>query len=632
MRLIECHIENFGKLSNFDYKFLNGLNTIKQENGFGKTTFASFIKAMFYGMEIKKNTKMLIDRKKYEPWQGGNFGGSIVFEVNGKQYKLERFFGKKEADDTFKVFDLKTNLESNDFGQNIGEEIFKLNKEAYERSTFISGQDIETSMNDSINAKLSNILESENDVNTSEKAILALEEAIKNYKKTGGRGEINEKNLQKTFLIQKIEQSKIDELSLQERKQKYDSIINEIKYKELEKEKYQCLLKEQISIEMKKAKQENYKILKSQLQESENKIKKFKEQVEQKNEFVEKKEYNEQKLEKLNEKITEIEQINKKSKIINIILLISLVLFSIFSIIILFMKKNKSMNIIIAIIEILILIYILIRINSLKNKKQNLLNKKQEKQNIESLLETINSLYKKEQEEKNKDFIRLQEEYNQKKYVLDEFEKNNNINEINDIINYKELNTNYEHEINIITEELNRLSDEKNYIKNQIEILESNLDEVNDLENEMEELEQKIQEMQDSLVILEKTKKYLEKAKEEFSSHYLQEMKESFNKNINIINGKDIKSIMDVNLNVQINERGTNKEIKYFSSGYKDLIYICIRLSLIEALFKEEKPFIILDDPFINLDEEKIKNAIEVINKISKEYQIIYFVCHNSRV
>ena len=195
MKLLKCHIENFGKLSNYDYSFEDGLNTIKEENGFGKTTFASFIKAMFYGMEAKRNTKTLIDRKKYMPWQGGAFGGSIEFEINEKRYRVERFFGKKEADDTFKIYDLLTNLECKDYSENIGEEIFKLNKEAYERSTFISGQSIETSMNDSLNAKLGNILENENDVNTSEQAIDVLDKAIKNYKKTGDRGEINQKIL-----------------------------------------------------------------------------------------------------------------------------------------------------------------------------------------------------------------------------------------------------------------------------------------------------------------------------------------------------------------------------------------------------------------------------------------------------
>ena len=73
MRLIKCHIENFGKLSNYEYKFTDGLNVINELNGWGKTTFAVFIKAMFYGLEsTSKRTTQLTERKKYYPWQGRN--------------------------------------------------------------------------------------------------------------------------------------------------------------------------------------------------------------------------------------------------------------------------------------------------------------------------------------------------------------------------------------------------------------------------------------------------------------------------------------------------------------------------------------------------------------------------------
>ena len=56
-----------------------------------------------------------------------------------------------------------------------------------------------------------------------------------------------------------------------------------------------------------------------------------------------------------------------------------------------------------------------------------------------------------------------------------------------------------------------------------------------------------------------------------------------------------------------------------------------MRLSLIDSLFEKEKPFIILDDPFVNLDENKIKNATNLLKNLSQEYQIVYFICHESR-
>ena len=55
MKLLECHVDNFGKLSNFDYQFSDGLTVIQEPNGFGKSTLAAFIKAMLYGLQFTIN-------------------------------------------------------------------------------------------------------------------------------------------------------------------------------------------------------------------------------------------------------------------------------------------------------------------------------------------------------------------------------------------------------------------------------------------------------------------------------------------------------------------------------------------------------------------------------------------------
>ena len=93
MRLITCHIENFGKLSNYDHVFQQGVNVIHHENGWGKTTLAAFLKAMFYGMtSTTKRSVLENERKKYMPWQGGAYGGSLNFEHNGTSYRIDSFF------------------------------------------------------------------------------------------------------------------------------------------------------------------------------------------------------------------------------------------------------------------------------------------------------------------------------------------------------------------------------------------------------------------------------------------------------------------------------------------------------------------------------------------------------------
>ena len=631
MKLLKCHIENFGKLSNYDYDFQDGINIIKAENGFGKTTFASFIKAMFYGLEGKRNTKVLIDRKKYEPWQGGKFGGNIEFELQGKKYKLERFFEKKEADDIFKLYDLSTNLETKDFSQNIGEEIFKLDKEAYERSSFISGQNMETSMNDSINAKLGNILESENDVNSSEKALKTLDDAIKFYKKTGGRGEINEASLKKSQLEQKLEESKINEKNLEERKLAFEKLKKQISEKIELQEKYRKDLHTINEETAKKAKQEQYKLLKSQLDESKNKLQEFENKNKENLDLQEKIEYNKNKLEKLENKILNIESKIKSNKKICLICMVIAIILAVISLV-LYLKKITVVGIILAGCCLISAFVFVVFSFTIAKTKEILENKNQEKENLETMSKTLNSIMEKQQLENESELSKLSNDYNAKLQNFELFEKQNNIQEFisyepsNITINKEELEQN----LNNLNREINRLNDEKNYIQNHIENLEATLDTF-ELENEIDEITSKIEEMQENLNILEKTKKYLNTAKEQFSSHYLKGMQDSFIKNLEIINGSKIEVNLDVNLNAEVNENGSNKKIDFLSTGYKDLIYICMRLSLIDSLFEEEKPFIILDDPFVNLDEEKIENAMKLIKAKAEEYQIIYFVCHESR-
>ena len=63
MKLLECHVDNFGKLSNYDYRFSEGLTVIQEPNGFGKSTLAAFIKAIDV-RTYKRYDKVLKDGKE----------------------------------------------------------------------------------------------------------------------------------------------------------------------------------------------------------------------------------------------------------------------------------------------------------------------------------------------------------------------------------------------------------------------------------------------------------------------------------------------------------------------------------------------------------------------------------------
>ena len=125
MRLISLYIENFGKLSDFKYSFTSGLNTIREDNGYGKTTLTVFIKSMLYGLADTKKARLDVnDRKHYLPWNGKRAGGYLIFEADGEKYRVERTFMPKASNDTFTLYDEKSGKISDRYSENLGEELF----------------------------------------------------------------------------------------------------------------------------------------------------------------------------------------------------------------------------------------------------------------------------------------------------------------------------------------------------------------------------------------------------------------------------------------------------------------------------------------------------------------------------
>ena len=208
MRLIRLHVENFGKLQNFDYSFDKGLNVLLEENGWGKSTLAAFIKAMLYGMPA--SNKQSLDeneRKKYTPWQGGAYGGSLEFSVASGKYRIERFFGAKESGDSFAIYDLATNCESRRYSQRLGEELFGIDADGFARTVYLSQHAvIAKGDNNSITAKLGDLLDDVDDIGSFDDAMAALEKRRKYYKMTGERGRIADIEREIAALRAQIEQ------------------------------------------------------------------------------------------------------------------------------------------------------------------------------------------------------------------------------------------------------------------------------------------------------------------------------------------------------------------------------------------------------------------------------------------
>ena len=179
MKLISCYIENFGKFSEIGFDFTSPVSVFCEENSWGKTTLAEFICVMLYGFNKanSNNSSDKNDRKRFMPWQGGIYGGRLVFEQSGEEYMITRTFDKTEKGDTLSVKNLRTGLESKEFSS-VGEELFGIDKESFRRTVFIAQSDCESISTDAINAKLGNLIDDTNDINNYETVIKKLSDML----------------------------------------------------------------------------------------------------------------------------------------------------------------------------------------------------------------------------------------------------------------------------------------------------------------------------------------------------------------------------------------------------------------------------------------------------------------------
>ena len=179
MKLEKAHIENFGKLKNFDVQFNEESNLLLENNGWGKSTLAAFIRIMFFGFQNENKSSVVEnERKKYDPWQGGVYGGQLTFAVGKKKYRIERTFGKTKSEDRFVLYDAIKNLPSVDYSEKIGEEVFSIDAESFMRSIFIGQDDCETNATTQIQKRIGNVAKKIEDIEDYEKAWQRLQEKI----------------------------------------------------------------------------------------------------------------------------------------------------------------------------------------------------------------------------------------------------------------------------------------------------------------------------------------------------------------------------------------------------------------------------------------------------------------------
>lgn len=108
MRIESLHIDRFGKLRGFSMQLEDGLTLVHGLNESGKSTLMAFIRAMLYGLNGKSASISQNDRKKYMPWGETSMGGSLRLTDGRTVWEIARVFGQTKKQDTCRVVDVAT--------------------------------------------------------------------------------------------------------------------------------------------------------------------------------------------------------------------------------------------------------------------------------------------------------------------------------------------------------------------------------------------------------------------------------------------------------------------------------------------------------------------------------------------
>lgn len=692
MTIKECYIENFGALSDYHHCFDDGLNVFYLKNGAGKTTLSVFLRSMLFGMEAKRAKDSV--REKYRPWQGGNYGGYIIFSSGGKLYRLQRYFKDTEAKDTFELFDVATGLVSTDFSKELGRELFKTDRETFAKTAYIPQGKTETAFEKS--GGIISALSADGNLSDDkdyDKAQDAIAKAKTFYEKRGG-GKIAELCDLSAEISAKI--AEIKALA-----SKRDVLQSELFNKKTELNDITKIIREERGREAEFQKQKAALLIKEDIAHFENEI------ARKSNAF--KKMPTEAELSLLKtlssdyddafalcraSKLTDDEQklcadyeasygAYTAEDISNLTELSRLISGNNER------KKSSLPAVAVAIIALLaaVLTFRIIKLvpwillcvllfsgaaavirlltkredpQTAKLKERYFSGKKdngeivKEIEKIQKCISVLDGL-----KEKESKYNLAKENANCAYEKLGDFASQFSVEAPEDAMAQIEALL---REIDIDAENLSRakkklsdfapLSDEP-LISREIDIdelekkerilsseifkleaecerIDQQLSEVPALNEKSDNVKDELEKCRSELNVLLQASEALTKARQSLGSKYAGGIKKFFSEfsdKLKTPNGVDIDADFDVNVAV----KGEIKPLAQFSTGERDATWLALRFAVIPAIYKDEMPPVILDDPLVNFDDEKRGAAIEFIKSMAEQFQIIYFTCDKNR-
>lgn len=749
MRLISCYIEGFGRLRKMEINFDEGLNCVVKENGWGKSTFAAFLRVMFYGFDGEsKRNELENERKYYKPWTGDVYGGELVFQTGDRRYRFQRLFGAKKSEDEFALYDVETNMPTDDFSENIGEELFQIDSQSFQRTVYIGQNECGTWTTDGINAKIGNISDESADINNYDKACTRLKAVINGMSPTKKTGELYKQKKEISALKERVRKTGIVEARIEKLRDRRDSIvqmraasseyqhnvaeknkaaeyfpvaipeINELQGKIERAREYEKLKAHHEAVEMSEKDRRSYSELMhtyypdrdrqsgeihlpsdmemdkcmvfwNDIKQNRLEINRLKRQL--KNIMDDRPE------DGVAEGNLAADDTSAKNGVARACILCAVTVF----IVMVLLRAANLIGVHVFAIGLLISLmgvaaFIIMR-NRCKSddKKRSNLKKEHADDGMDAgehsaLYKDIQGMIAMDEQQIDINFAKIQKITDGYGMCLDLDDLDGSISGVRRLIDLqRKMHTdeNAAENCNSAREELSlyieclgfapgedllsqlieiqrRLEDyhsrcqalsdvpgvkeldrdEKEYqIDTSIDsrIAECDMEiaeltgELNEIKETAVQLEQRQPEFDSDLrkyELITRTYELLGQAKEIFTARYTAPVMKSFADYYTCITDRQEDMQMNADMDISYRDHGMYRDKKTLSAGLKDLTDICERVAMVDVMYPVERPVLIMDDPFVNLDDENMAGAKRLLSLLEEKYQIIYFTCSKNRV
>ena len=622
MKIVNVSVVAFGKLQSVNLSFNSGVNVLQNKNAFGKTTFAAFVRAMLYGLNYsytKEGDERVNDVTRYCPWGfGGKFGGSMTVEHNGATYRIERFFGGTARAEVLSVTNESTGA-AVDVSGGVGEYFLGLTADSYDRSTYFPQEAVELATNENLDGRLANLVDSADYDKVQEKLL-----AYRRQKRAGrGVGGTIAQLDNEIFDLQR----KLHEAELAENTQARNAeqhAANEAQLQQLNARK--CDIQRQLE-EVKRnivlnSPTEEQLAAKQRLMDAKLALTKYPQDLVA----------DRQRVVALGDRIAQTHRhpnVQKASPKWWLVVLAAVLILGGAGLC--FAGKIPLLiggGILVVVGAALLAVALL----SARNKGVETLQSTEWDELVTDYMRIVGKYVDvagKDYEEAARLFWQYFADYERDCRVYQTVESLTPSMPNGDIAALNARERELTSQLAAVTSEIQRIYRMQGSLENAVQ---------NAQVADRAEIEDKILNAQQAKAVeeqkfatAERVSALLTQAKENLSGGYLPKLKTRVSQLVDFVTNGQYEVSLDGKFAIRIRENGQTKQLSCFSRGVREIVLLCFRVALSELLYDGAVPLVVVDDAFVNYDEDNFVRATALLKELATKCgtQVIYFTCHN---